>query len=1078
MALLQLIVLVLSTILGIKGQCTLKDIPKINNLCSAEVNCSGTTENLITLVKKQWNCIRHRMHYYYNNERDYNLDSSYNLYVYVSNVDIDISEDYLTGVTDLRNNVKTLVVENGNLVSIGATLTGYSKLANFSLTYNKVETINLRELSGESMKTVNVSHNSISKIEVGPDGITLTSVINTIDLSYNALESIPNNCFAMFPHLRYLNLTSNKLFKFDILTFEGITKLETLQLSHNKISEIGQNFARFMRLKDLTLDFNQLTTLTDFNFRTLVSLEKLNLSSNRIKHIENKTLATLINLEQLDLSHNEIYVIHQTLFESNINLHKLSISHNNIENIERGAFRKTNISYFNIQNNYISGSIEYDTFLGISVESLDLSNGRLKELGDKAFSHLGPNLRYLNLSTNLIENITQSAFQSLKMLYKLDLSHNNLINIDYNTSDLVKLTEYHLECNKIEKVIPKMFNNLTNLIKLDLSQNEINDIEFNSFVELVNLKEFNVSNNNFVKSLTSNIFRGLHKVETLDLSNTRLMHCLNGSFSSMDSLNYLNLSHSQLETIEYETFKETGSISIIDLSYNMLENFYINTSNIEQLSELYLNHNKLKNITRMTFKNLRLLKKLNLACNNIFYIDSSSLQSLSHLNYLDLSSNYNLAIKGDVFNNLFISQVILRNIRHQFSFENTMNSSISTLILTNCEIEDMNSVFVYNINKILKLDVSSNKIKTLNKGSFQNMGALNWLDISFNMISTIQPGTFITNNMINTLNLYSNNLRSLQFGVLDGLVNLRVLNLSNNEIDTFAVNLLHNSPNLNKLFFDNNNLVSMDFRSLSKTSVELITIGGNSIPCDTLADWKKINNDSLNVTGARLDFDSENIYGISCKGKISSSRKEIQNENNNINLTSEVVKIKDIVGQLYNYLRLSENETFSKIIAVSEKILDNNKLDDVNFNTSQMILKEQLNNFLNEKKNKSDSVTNDIQLIISLLEKNNYLTELGNIKKNELLQIPISNEKYENVYSTDIVPKSNDTQPLEVKLNQRTLTDMKILLYFIATCLAIVVLFHVVAIIHKYVYRQTSRGLRINNAYNNRQSVVNGLEMD
>ncbi|XP_023950341.1 toll-like receptor 3 [Bicyclus anynana] len=1082
---LLLFLMVFATIDGIKGDCSFVEYS--GPICTAKITCVGTTEDIDTLLNN-WRCIKSdsRQWNRYTETYDYELND-YKLDVDVQFVNVDDNENPLIGIEE-DTKVATLNIGSGNLVSVPPIISRLIVLTEFSLTYNQVEMINLRKLSGVSMKVVNVSHNQISTIEEDENVNPYHSLVSSIDLSYNALESIPDNCFEMFSTLIYLDLSFNKLKQFDILTFEGITQLETLKLSNNEISEISQNLARFRHLKDLAIDNNQLTSLTAISFKSLISLQKLNLSSNYIKHIEDESLATLRNLKELDLSHNKINAIRQHLFQNNNKMFKLSLSHNDIENIAGGAFSTTNISFFDIQDNHIRGSIDSDTFLGISVESLDLSKGGgLKALGDKAFSTLGQNLKYLNLSNNLLENITESAFQSLEILRILDLSCNNLVDIEFNTSDLTQLTEYYIQNNLIKKVNSKMFKNMKSLVRLDLSNNKVEDIEFSSFIDLTNLRDLNISNNAFVNSLTQNLFRGLYKVNSLDLSYIKSVSCLNGTFSGMASLVYLNLSHSLFDNIEYETFKATGSIKSLDVSHNFLQNFHINTSSILQILELYLNNNKLQNITSETFKNLRFLEKLNLAYNNIYHFDSRGLQSTPHLHYLDMFSNYNLHVMGDVFNNLILSKVSLRNVRHKFNFEKAANTSISTLILSNCDIDDINSVYVYQIKDILKLDASSNKIKVLNKGSLQNMNILNWLDLSFNIISTIQPGTFLSNEMINSLNLYSNNLQYLQFGVLDGLRNLRILNLSNNEIHTFGVNLLHSSPYLNELFLDNNNLKSMDFTALSETSVNIITIGGNSISCDALAYWKKYNNYNLNVTAETFDFDSENIHGIACK--TNSSRVENKYENNNFNITSDVNEIKKAVDNIYNYLKMPLNETFSRITALLE---NNHKYFDnalAKLNRSEIVFDEQFRkNAVNSKSdllpqllNNSDRVANNINTMIRLLEINNNLTKLGNIQKDKLQSpVLIANNmtigKYVNNNSTGSATKLSADSLNEFDNN--TLVDIKILLYIIASCFTIAILLFVVTITYKYWYRQVSHRVHVNQLYDSGQSVRGGLEME
>lgn len=684
----------------------------------------------------------------------------------------------------------------------------------------------------------------------------------------------------------------------------------------------------------------------------------------------------------------------------------------------------------------------------------------------------------------LIENITNSAFQSLKVLSKLDLSRNNLVDIDFNTSDLKQMTEYYLHKNNLKKLTPKLFKNMEKLLKLDLSQNKIEHYELDSFIELINLKDLNISHN-FINTLKSHVFQGLYKVQNLDLSETTLISCLNESFSGMVSLNYLNISHNQLEIIEYETFKATGAIKIIDMSHNKLEYFHINTSSILLLSELYLNNNKLKNVTTETFRNLSLLEKLNLAFNDILSIDSSGLQTLSKLRYLDLYSNFNLHIKGDIFNNMVLLQVTLSHVRQPFSFENSVNTFIATLILSKCEISDINSVFVYKFRSVRKLDLSLNKIHALDKSSFENMDALNWLDLSFNSISNIQPGTFLTNNMINTLNFFGNNLKYLRFGVLDGLKNLRVLNLSNNEVHTFGTNLLHSSPHLTNLYLENNDLAIMDFGGLSQTSVKILTIGGNSISCDAFAEWNKLNNHTVNITAERLDFNSENVHGISCIGK---TRSPVRFVNGNIeyyNISSEVNEIKATLRQLYGYLEISLNETFPEIISFIKSYHEYKDKVSAEFNQSQTDYIKQLSylikdnqNLLPQLVNSSNNVTNDLNQLISLLKINNNLTKLGNDKVT--LQTPFSEKIVriqENQNSAAFGPKSHSNKQIEEKF-ETVLSDIQILLYFISICLAIVILGCVGTVTYKYYFRQASHKKRVNDLYNREHSVRDDIEME
>ncbi|CAH0713111.1 unnamed protein product, partial [Brenthis ino] len=1060
------------SILSTEGFCIMKDL-LTEDVCSAQVECTTTTENL-NEMRNEWTCIRRlrpNYNYYYRNDR-YQYLTNYKFILNVKDVDINVSEDPLFGTDDSSNNIVKLTVSNGNLVSMPIQIYNFGKLNELNVVHNNLESINLIKLSNIfTLEILNVSYNSISLIEIDSFGIetsTSMSSIVSIDLSHNSLEYVPDNCFVRFSRLKYLDLSHNKLLGFDILTFEGMTNLETFFLSNNKLTEIGQNFARFINLKHFTLNNNFLTTLTEQELRKLNDLECLDLSSNRIKNIEDRAFIALRNLRELNLSYNEITYIHKELFEKNENLSKLLLANNNIENIEAGSFDHKNISSFEIKNNNLNGSIESETFKGIFVDNLDLSGGELSKIGEKAFSSVGNSLLILNLSSNSIETIDKTSFHSLELLLKLDLSYNKLTDIEFDTFDLKALTEYYLQKNKIKKMDKTMFTHLFSLKTLDLSQNSISDIEINSFSELNSLENLILHSNHLVSSLKGNILTGLHNLNLLDISHTGIMNFKNESFYGTSST-VLNSSHSDIDIIEYESFKGSGKIEIIDLSFNVLEQLCVNTSHLTYLTKLNLNNNKLVHITNATFQNLYALETLHLAYNNIMDLNSDAFQSLSKLKYLNIHNNNALEVKGHVLNNLFLSKASFRNIRGNLNFRDVLNTSITALDISYCNISDINEISVFKIQNLLEVDISYNKITMLDKSSFRSMPLLNSLDLSSNRISFIQPGTFLSTGMINTLNLQSNNLLSLQFGVLDGLENLRVLNLSNNAIRVFDVNLLHSTPHLSHLYLDNNIITNVDFKKFSQSSVELLSVGGNLLPCTTLISLKNEHSESnsIKITAENFEYNSENIQGITCKTE--NFRDEIQKD------TSNNTEFKNVLKELHDYFNTSKfmsatmNEI--KMELANHTVILNDFL-----NKSRVPLDTFLKSFLdaykkilnNSNSHGSGNITETLKSLTVILKSgiNDYSTLTNKYleEQNKLLnaKINVVNEKL------DFNPQTY--RPEQVK----EAVDVKVILYVITACLVVIVLLSFVSLLNKYFCKYNNFCIKQNQSFTSNEC---GLEM-
>lgn len=1069
-----------------KGSCDLTELPK-TDVCVASLQC----EQVIDFVFSSWSCIKNVENVYVNDyyrgrisRQQVTYDTNYDLYVNVKNVDDDF--DIFESIADIMKNIKRFQINDGNIFALPQKIYQLSQATELEISNNHLTVVDLNSFSSFEMLTaINFRNNSISSLDTDTQVKSLPSrSVKTIDLSQNLLNKIPNTCFSIFTALQYLNLSHNKISSFDILTFEGVMELKTLDVSYNMLFEIGNSFTRFMNLDELFLQNNKLTKLTDYNLITLLQLKNLNLSSNMIESFENNTFKNLVMLEYLDLSNNKIEIIPKNMFEQNSNLHSVLISDNYISHVDDGAFDGKNVTKFDVRENNLTGSIEKDTFKGVHVTDLDLSGGTITSLGDEAFKFMCQDLNYLNVSFNIINSISHSAFTCSERLRVLDLSHNHIEELNFETSGLKNLLKLYVRHNSIKKITNTVYKNLVYLENLDLSHNEITEIESKSFVGLGNIETLKVTHNPFVKTLGNNTFDGLDALTSIDLSSTRTTSYKNRSFSGLPLLKYINASNGQLSSIEYDAFIQTGSIEKLDLSHNLLSVFYVNTSSISKVEEIYLNDNLIRHITNDTFSGLKLLRMLNLVDNNIQRMEAYAFKNVDKLSHLYLSSNMQMKIIGNPFINLTnLYQVNLNSVKTNFTFQSAV--SIENLDMNLCGIGDLNKLSIFNVDKLRELNLSANKILKIDKFSFQSLPFLIKLDLSSNRISFIQPGSFLQVGALKMLTLFGNNLQTLQFGVFDGIKALHFVNLSSNALQSFDAKLL---PVALSIALDNNDISNIIFEDFFESDINKLSIGGNPIPCKVLAELKtsKYSKEFKEVvTTASLDFHSENVDGISCQSASKSNAIVLPVANNTgYDIRPMIIQFTNAIENLRSSIEtLGNNATpetsyqikpdITKLVSSIQALVDISnqtqmksgryfqKMENITNATQTHLedIKEQLIN-LTDKTKELKLDASDVKI-----NQNNDGNRL--VKKMIQEEIDAIREEFRNTFQNvqkhDPIPQTQVIERVDDKV-----------LYFIAVSLGIIILLYVVNLAYGYLKREKKPNI----FHNSRRTISSEMEME
>lgn len=208
-----------------------------------------------------------------------------------------------------------------------------------------------------------------------------------------------------------------------------------------------------------------------------------------------------------------------------------------------------NISYFKIKTQknltFVPPSI-FETFPNI--RAIRLSVG-IKSLSKDSLKN-ADQLHTLELQKNAIEKIPSGVFANARHLKEIDLSVNQISEIEDNAFDgLDKLMFIYLEKNRIKTLKNGTFAGAGHLSGLRLGENEIETIEDGAF----NLPELNTLflGSNKIKTLSDSIFNGAQKLQAIDLRLNSIVY-IGRAFDNLKELVVLNLNSNKIADLSLE----------------------------------------------------------------------------------------------------------------------------------------------------------------------------------------------------------------------------------------------------------------------------------------------------------------------------------------------------------------------------------------------------------------------------------------------------------------------------------------------------------------------------------------------
>ena len=131
-----------------------------------------------------------------------------------------------------------------------------------------------------------------------------------------------------------------------------------------------------------------------------------------------------------------------------------------------------------------------------ALQNLYLTQNHINRISPGAFITLA-SLQILDLSLNVIEMLPKERLQGLHQLTKLNVSQNNLRDLEEFSQDLALLKSLDLSHNQLNKIDQDTFGYLLSLKELYLTANRLTTIPMDSFKALRKLEVLDIMRNHF-----------------------------------------------------------------------------------------------------------------------------------------------------------------------------------------------------------------------------------------------------------------------------------------------------------------------------------------------------------------------------------------------------------------------------------------------------------------------------------------------------------------------------------------------------------------------------------------------------
>ncbi|XP_017003612.3 nephrocan [Drosophila takahashii] len=355
---------------------------------------------------------------------------------------------------DLPTEVR--IAEDGTTYEVGDEEPSRSLIfENCSFTNFPLRLFYTLEVSELDMRSCGIRFVYWENFSIGADKLVI------LLLSDNAIEMLPMRTFRGAGNLEFLFLNRNRLRKINAGAFENLKKLQYLDLTGNQLEDLPRDiFAELKSLRHVGLAENQLTIIESDLFAQNPGLLSVAMQNNRLQEVGEYAFRSKgrdHQMQYVDLSHNPgLKVLLLNINATNLTVRNCSLDRVNLY----GSVTNVDLSDNRVRELYFPASE--------ALEHLVLRNNSLVQLA--SLSRV-PRLRHLDVADNpdlgqlpegwqtphlemlVLRNTGQvevplEALQGMQNLRKLDISGNNLTEIDPSSfPTLTQLTHFYIHGN-------------------------------------------------------------------------------------------------------------------------------------------------------------------------------------------------------------------------------------------------------------------------------------------------------------------------------------------------------------------------------------------------------------------------------------------------------------------------------------------------------------------------------------------------------------------------------------------------------------------------------------------------------
>ncbi|KAL7051781.1 hypothetical protein ACKWTF_004621 [Chironomus riparius] len=300
--------------------------------------------------------------------------------------------------------------------------------------------------------------------------------------------------------------------------------------------------------------------------------------------------------------------------------------------------------------------VTQNTFSGCpNLEWLRLWNNTIEQVHEQAFAN-NSRLKYLNLDKNRLTTLPENLFRNLVNLEQLQMSNNPFSFIPSRLfRPLTNLQRLYLIQSNINVVNPEWFATLNNLFQLTLYGNNITSWPENKFAALRNLQIFVVSKNPIGDNLPADAFVDLPNLETLLMADIGITQINPAWYYPLQKLKTLYIYSNSFTSIPEGAFDSLRNLVGLDIGGNHLTESGIPSNlfrNMSNLMYLYCDNNLIQTINPQWFEGLTGLLSIDFSFNQINELQEGIFASFRSIIDIGLWGNNLKTLNRNAFGNI------------------------------------------------------------------------------------------------------------------------------------------------------------------------------------------------------------------------------------------------------------------------------------------------------------------------------------------------------------------------------------------------------------------------------------------